>query len=155
MGEVLGTASVLWGNEDDLLDIDTVLGVAEELMDNVVRHSGEGVGYFTLLRSGDKVVARVEDSGVGIHHNMAAASEELSVELAFQPGPVGTSTGSWMRGGGLYLALEATAAIPELSLSLYTGDTSYAASTGRGYATSGSGDFHQGVLVELICPVSD
>ena len=154
MGYVLGAASSVWGNEDDLLDIDTVLQVIEELMDNAVRHSGEGDGYFTLMRSGEKVVARVEDSGVGIHHNMAAASEELSVELAFQPGPAGTSTGSWMRGGGLCLALESTAAIPELSLCLYTGNTSYAASNGHGYVTSGSGDFHQGVLVELMCPVS-
>jgi len=150
---VLETAGLVWGAEDDLLDVETVLDVLEELMDNAVRHSGEKGGSLSLLRYGRKLVARVEDSGVGIHRNMATASEERSVELAFEPGPVGTSTGSPMRGGGLWLALQSTAENPRLTLCLHTGSTVYAASNGEGYATSGSGDYHQGVLVELMCPV--
>ncbi|MCE2528373.1 MAG: ATP-binding protein [Acidimicrobiia bacterium] len=155
IGDVLNAASLVWGGEDHLLDVETIMEAIEEVMDNAVRHSGQDGGAFTLSRSGDKMVARVEDSGVGIHHNMAAASEELSVEFAFRPGPVGTSTGSRRRGGGLVLALDATASIPQMTLCLYTGHTSYTASNGKGYVTSGSGDFHQGVLVEMTCPISD
>ena len=67
-------------------------------MVNAVEHSGEGGGVVTLLRVGDTMTLRVEDSGVGIHHNMAAASEEISVARAFQPGPEGTSSGSGIQG---------------------------------------------------------
>ena len=151
-GSVLETAGRIWGTEDDLLDIETVLEVLEELMDNVVRHSGKEGGFLSLFRCQRKLVARVEDFGVGVHHNMGASSEELSVELAFEPGPVGTSTGSPMRGGGLWLALQSTAENPGLTLHLHTGSTVYTASNGTGFVTSGSGDFHQGVLVDLVHP---
>lgn len=154
VADVLDTVGRLWGREDDLADIDTLLGVMEELMENAVEHSGEGGGAVALLRFGDTVTARVEDSGVGIHHNMAAGSEGLSVERAFQPGPVGTSTKTGYRGGGLVMAVAATAQVPGLILHLQSGATGYAAANGQGYANGGRGDFHQGVLVELICPVA-
>lgn len=128
--------------------------VVEELLDNAIRHSGEQAGFFTLERIADSVMARVRDEGVGIHHNMAAESEELSVTRAFLPGPEGTSTGEPTRGGGLYLAAYYTGVIEGLSLCLYTGNTCYIAEYGEGYALSGSGDFHQSVLVEVIAPVS-
>ena len=46
-----------------------------------------------------------------------------------------------------------TGVIEGLSICLYTGNTCYIAEYGGGYASSGSGDFHQGVLVEVIAPV--
>lgn len=152
VADALDAVGRLWGEEDHLLDIDTLTGVIEELMVNAVEHSGEGGGVVTLLRVGDTMTLRVEDSGVGIHHNMAAASEEMSVARAFQPGPEGTSSGSGFRGGGLVLAVAGTTQIPGLTLYLQTGATSYVAANGVGYVNGGSGDFHQGVLVELIVP---
>ena len=148
--DVLDAVGRLWGEEDHLLDIDTLIGVIEELMVNAVEHSGEGGGIMTLVRLGDTMTLRVEDSGVGIHHNMAAASEEMSVVRAFHPGPEGTSSGSGFRGGGLVLAVAGTAQIPGLTLCLQSGATSYVAANGAGYVNGGTGDFHQGVLVELI-----
>ena len=153
--QVQNAMITMWGEADQLIDLGEVEAVVEELLDNTLRHSGPGAGTVSLLRCNQRIVARVEDSGVGIHHNMAAASDEISVELAFEPGPLGTSTGSGLRGGGLWLAKAATAAVPGLTLALYSGNTCYTASNGEGRICSGSGDFHQGVIVELICPLSE
>ena len=112
VADALDAVGRLWGEEDHLLDIDTLIGVIEELMVNAVEHSGEGGGVVTLLRVGDTMTLRVEDSGVGIHHNKAAASEEMSVARAFQPGPEGTSSGSGFRDGGLVLTVVGTTQIP-------------------------------------------
>ncbi|MDE0375740.1 MAG: hypothetical protein OXK16_07235 [bacterium] len=149
VADALDAVGRLWGEEDHLLEIDTLTGVIEELMVNAVEHSGGG-GVVTLLRIGATVTLRVKESGVGIHHNMAAASEEISVARAFQPGPEGTSSGSGFRGEGLVLAFAGPTQIPGLTLYLQSGATSYVAANGVGYVNGGSGDFHQGVLVELI-----
>lgn len=89
----------MWSQQDERLDAETVMTVVEELLDNAIRHSGERAGFLTLERIADSVMARVQDDGVGIHHNMAAESEEQSVARAFLPGPEGTSTGEPTRGG--------------------------------------------------------
>ena len=47
-------------------------------MFNVVQHSGEEGGVFALEADKRLVVARVEDGGVGIHHNMSQAHPGLS-----------------------------------------------------------------------------
>ena len=152
MERVLTDVARVWGEADTLLDIDTVIGAVEELMDNAVEHSGNSGGQVTVLRDNFQVAAIVEDGGCGIHANMQAESEGRSVELAFQPGS--TSTGAGQRGGGLWLVLTATAIVPDLTVHLHTGRTSYTASNGHGRLTA-NGTFHQGVLAELSAPLSD
>lgn len=151
--DVLSSAHDAWSEVDHVLDIEAVLHVVEELMDNAVRHSGLGGGSLLIEQVADSVLARVEDVGVGIHHRMAAGSEEQSVALAFQPGPEGTSTGSPTRGGGLVLAVRYTALVPDMALCLQSGQAVYTAEGGRGYLATGSGDVHQGVLVDIVVPI--
>lgn len=151
--DVLNSGHDAWAEVDHVLDIEAALQVVEELMDNSVRHSGLGGGTLLIELLADVVVVRVEDVGVGIHHRMAADSEEQSVALAFQPGPEGTSTGSATRGGGLVLAVRYTALAPDMTLCLQSGHAVYTAEGGHGYLSTGSGDFHQGVLVDIVVPI--
>ena len=129
---VLTDVGRVWG------EVDTLLGhrhrdrrSLEELMDNAVEHSGNSGGRVTVLRDNSQVAAIVEDGGCGIHANMQAESEGRSVELGVSS-QVGTSTGAGQRGGGLWLVLTATAIVPDLTVHLHTGRTSYTASHGRG-----------------------
>lgn len=123
-------------------------------MFNVLQHSGEGQGSFSLEADEGQIFARVEDSGVGIHHNMSQAypglSEPESLLKALERG--GTSTGYTTRGFGLFWAVMYTESVPGAFFVLTTGDTACLALEGEGRITSTSGDFHQGVAAELCVP---
>ena len=152
--ELLDSAESLVFELGGGLDVDAVLSIVRELMFNVVQHSGEGEGSFSLESDEYQVVARVEDSGVGIHHNMSLAypglSELETLMKALERG--GTSTGYNTRGFGLFWAVMYTEAIPGAFFVLTTGETACMALEGESRIVSTSGDFHQGVAAELCVP---
>ena len=133
------------------IDVDAFLSSVRELMFNVVQHSGEEGGVFALEADKRLVVARVEDGGVGIHHNMSQAhpglSEPETLIKALERG--GTSTGYAMRGFGLFWAVVYTEETSGALLVLTTGEVACMAMNGEPKLISTSGDFHQGVIAEL------
>ena len=153
LGRALEAVCDIWAEVDDHLDVVTVLRAVEELADNAIAHSGRGGGDIVLRRKGDSVVVQVEDQGVGIHYRMAEDTEEQSVAKAFLPGPEGTSTSSSTRGGGLVLVVQYTAVEPGMTFCLYSGHACYTARKGQGRLATGSGDFHQGTLAEIVAPI--
>ena len=80
-------------------------------------------------------------------------SEGEAVVKAFMGGA--TSTGFAGRGGGLYLTLRYTRQVPGCLLNLYTNEVAYVGLNGRGKLLASSGFSHQGVLVEMMVPLSD
>ena len=148
---LLESAERILAGQDERIDIDGFLLVVEELMDNVVRHSGKSGGDFTIELVGEYIVARVEDRGVGIHHNMSrqysGLSEDRAVALAFQPGMASNGVSAPRR--GLSLVAGHTALASGATLCLYTGESCYVVNGGEGTVLPSSGDFHRGVLAEL------
>ena len=139
------------------LDIDAFLSTVRELMFNVVQHSGEEEGLFALEADEHQIVARVEDGGVGIHHNMSQAypglSEPETLIKALERG--GTSTGYTTRGFGLFWAVMYTEEVSGAFLFLTTGEVACLALSGEPKITSTSGDFRQGVMAELSVPFGE
>ncbi len=87
------------------MDTEAFLVIIEELAYNAMQHSGEAGGIFALDIVDDQILAKVEDSGVGIRSTMSRnypdISEGEAVLKAFMGGA--TSTGFESRGGGLYI----------------------------------------------------
>ena len=137
-------------------DIEDFLVIVEELLYNAVQHSGKGGGTFALNAIGDRLLARVEDDGVGIHQTMARnypdISEGEALSKAFTGGS--TATGFEGRGGGLFLTLRYTNQHSGCLLTMYTGELGYIGVAGKGKLVASSGFSHQGVLAELSAPAS-
>ena len=138
------------------MDIEAFLTIIEELVYNAIQHSGEAGGIFALDLVDDQLLAKVEDSGVGIPTTMARRYPDISGGEAVLKAFVGgaTSTGFEGRSGGLYLTLRYTRQVPGCLLNLYTGEVAYVGLYGNGKLLASSGFAHQGVLVEIMVPLS-
>ena len=85
---------------DHIRPVDGLRDALGHLMDNAVRHSGERRGVFTLGRVGDRMVARVEDQGVGMCSTSRPVTlNERSVEDVFEPG---LTPGIWPAEGACF-----------------------------------------------------
>ena len=138
------------------MDTEAFLVIIEELAYNAMQHSGEAGGIFALDIVDDQILAKVEDSGVGIRSTMSRNYPDISEGEAVLKAFMGeaTSTGFESRGGGLYLTLGYTRQVPGCLLNLYTGEVVYVGLNGRGKLLASSGFSHQGVLVEIMVPLS-
>ena len=56
-----------------------LLEALRHLMDNAVRHCGQGQGVLTLSSNGNSIRVRVEDQGVGIDHTVVLEDPWLVV----------------------------------------------------------------------------
>lgn len=139
------------------MDVEAFLTIIEELVYNAIQHSGKAGGVFALDLVDDQLLARVEDSGVGIRSTMARNYPDISEAEAVLKAFVGgaTSTGFEGRGGGLYLTLRYTRQVPGCLLNLYTNEVAYVGLDGKGKLLASSGFSHQGVLVEMMVPLFD
>ena len=105
---------------------------------------------FTLSTSGNSILVRVEDQGVGIYHTVPLESPSLTVAERVQP--YGTS-----RLSGLQTMLTFAAATPGVVVNLHSGDygyIGYIAMGGQEYDLISQGSPARGVIVELLIPTA-
>ena len=131
---------------DHIRPVDGLRDALRHLMDNAVRHSGERRGVFTLGRVGDRMVARVEDQGVGMCSTSEGDPDERSVADVFKPGLTPLS--------GLQKVVAFTAKAPGLVMSLASGTDGYIARDGQGHGLLYRGCSPNGTMAELLIPVT-
>ena len=139
-----GAARVL---NDHVGRVGGLLEALRHLMDNAVRHSGQSQGVLTLSTSGNSILVRVEDQGVGIDHTVRLEYPWLAVAGRFQlPGAP--------RPSGLQAVLAFAAETPRVVVNLHSGDNGYVAMGGQEYDLLSRGSPARGVIVELLIAIA-